>query len=400
MSLGAAKTSGQEPLWNLTFITFIVINFFIFFGFDMLLPTLSLYLDSKGCSKEEIGLIFASFAASSVLSRLMTTRLSRWLGATRVLRCGLAICFLGSLTFFVFPHRFFYALARVLHGAGVGLTSTLMVSMAAQVIPPQRLGEGLGYLGLGATVALAVGPLAGIDLAQSLGYKVMFTSVAMCSVAAGLMSLLLPFIRLSSDQAPDPPGLKSFIETRALRPACLIFLMGAASCSVSAYLAIYCQELGLGNAAAFFVVSTVGTVSARVCSGRVYDRYGAGAVIPPAVVILVLSILTLVLFPSPVPMTIASVFYGLGFGSIFPAVQALTLSSVPPERRTAASAVFYVCFDLGIGLGTLFLGLLAGRLQTFKVVYIAAPVFLLCLLATFFLLFGRKPGAGQRGART
>jgi predicted MFS family arabinose efflux permease len=302
--------------------------------------------------------------------------------------------------FFLIPHEFFYALARVLHGAGVGLTSTLMVSMAAQVIPPQRLGEGLGYLGLGATVALAIGPLVGIDLAQVFGYKVLFTSVAMCSVLAAVVSLLLPFIRLSSDLAPDPPGLNSFIETRALGPSSLIFIMGASSCAVSAYLAIYCKELGLANAAAFFVVSTIGTLLARVTSGRIYDRYGAVAVIPPAVLLLIMALLVLVLFPYPVPMTVASIFYGLGFGSVFPAVQALTLSSVPSERRTAASAVFYICFDLGIGLGTLSLGLLAGHFGTFSVVYIASPVFLLCLLVVFFTLLSQHKLKGvQRRAK-
>ncbi|MDR0620695.1 MAG: MFS transporter [Deltaproteobacteria bacterium] len=397
-------TNPKPPLWNLTFVTFIVINFCIFFGFDMLLPTLSLYLDARGCSKEEIGLIFASFAASSVVSRLMTTRLSRWLGATRVLRCGLAICLVGSLMFFLIPHRFFYALARILHGAGVGLTSTLMVSMAAQVIPPQRLGEGLGYLGLGATVALAIGPLVGIDLYDDFGYKAMFTSVAGCSLLAGLISLRLPFIRLSSDLAPDPPGLKSFVETRALGPSSLIFIMGASSCAVSAYLAIYCQELGLGNAAVFFVVSTIGTLSARTTTGRIYDRYGPMAVIPPGAVVFSMSVLVLVLFPSKVPMTVAAIFYGLGFGSIFPAVQALTLSSVPSTRRTAASAVFFICFDLGIGLGTLFLGLLAGHFATYRVVYVASPILMVFLILTFFALYGRKkpkplcPGHGRGGS--
>jgi predicted MFS family arabinose efflux permease len=358
----------------------------------MLLPTLSLYLDAQGCSKEEIGLIFGSFAASAVVTRVMTTRLSRWLGATRVLRCGFGICFVGSLTFFVIPHPFFYALARILHGAGVGLTSTLMVSMAAQVIPPQRLGEGLGYLGLGATVALAAGPLVGIDLYNDFGYKVMFSSVAACSLLAAIISLRLPLIRLSSDLAPDPPGLASFIETRALGPASLIFIVGASCCAITSYLAIYCQELGLTNAATFFVVSTIGTVLARTTTGRIYDRYGPVAVIPPGAAVLLMAILVLVMFPRPVPMTIASIFYGLGLGTIFPAIQALTLSSVPSERRTAASAVFFICFDLGIGLGVLFLGLLAGYFGTYSVVYVASPIFLVFMIILFFALFGHgKP---------
>jgi MFS family permease len=219
-------------------------------------------------------------------------------------------------------------------------------------------------------------------------------------VIAGLISLRLPFIRLSSDLAPDPPGLSAYIETRAIAPASLIFIMGASSCAVTAYLAIYCQELGLGNAASFFVVSTIGTLSARITTGRVYDRYGPKAVIPPGATLMIVAILVLVLFPYPVHMTIASVFYGLGIGSVFPAVQALTLSSVPTERRTAASAVFFICFDLGIGLGTLSLGILAGYFGTFSVVYIASPIFLAFMLVLFFALFGgNKTRHSQNAAK-
>ncbi|MDR0356663.1 MAG: MFS transporter [Deltaproteobacteria bacterium] len=382
----------KPQLWTLTFLTFIFINFFIFLGFDMLLPTLSLYLDSQACSKEEIGLIYASFAVSSVFSRLMTTRLSKRFGPTRVLRFGLGICFVGSLMFFVIPHQLFYALARILHGAGVGLTSTLMVSMAAQTIPAERLGEGLGYLGLGATTALAIGPLVGIKLSTTWGYEAMFTSVACCSVAAGLISLYLPKIKLASDLAPIPKGLKSLIEIKALPPSTLIFTFGAATCAITSYLAIYCQELGIKNAASFFVVSTIGVLTARMTAGRIYDRYGHLFVIPPAVALLITAILSLVFFPDPKIMLAASVLYGLGVGTLFPSIQALTLSSVPDERNTAASAVFFVCFDVGIGLGTMILGFLAGFFGTFKAVFAASPFFLILLLLIYLTLFARGQG--------
>ena len=146
------------------------------------------------------------------------------------MRRGLVLCFAGTFMFYVIPHPLFYALARLMHGAGFGLTSTLMVSMAAQVIPPRRLGDGLGYLGLGATVALAIGPLLGIWLSGAYGYKVMFTCVAFCYVAATLISLSLPAIKLASDSFQGDMGLKSFWEVRAFPPASLGLLFGIAAC--------------------------------------------------------------------------------------------------------------------------------------------------------------------------
>ncbi|MDR2442401.1 MAG: MFS transporter [Deltaproteobacteria bacterium] len=379
------------PLWTLTFLTFLSINFCIFLGFDMLLPTLSLYLDHQGCGKEQIGLIFASFTVSAVTMRLTAARLSRRFGATTVLRYGLSICFVGTFMFFLIPHPFFYATARLLHGAGFGLTSTLMVSMAAQVIPPQRIGEGLGYLGLGATVALAIGPLVGLKLATDYGYKLMFTTIALCYVAATFVSLTLPKLRLASDSKKDAFSLKDFLVVKAFPPASLIMLYGAAACAVTSYLAIYCQELGLPSAAGFFVISTIGTLTARLTSGRVYDRYGHFTVIPPSILLLVLSVLSIVLLPHPATLYISAVVYGLGMGSLFPSIQALTLSSVPPENRTIPTAIFFNAFDIGIGTGTLLMGLLAGHFGTFAVVYLAAPCFMLTLFALYLYYYLGRP---------
>jgi predicted MFS family arabinose efflux permease len=364
----------------------------------MLLPTLSLYLSGQGCDEGEIGLIYSSFAVSSVTSRLLAARLSRRFGATKVVRRGLLICFAGTFMFFAIPHPFFYALARLMHGGGFGLTSTLMVSMAAQVIPPNRLGEGLGYLGLGATVALAVGPLLGLWIATSLGYKAMFVSIALCYVAATLISLSLPQLRLASDLKGESLGLRSFLEVRAFKPASLIMLYGSASCAVTAYLAIYCQEIGLPSAAVFFVAATIGTFSARLTTGRIYDRYGHFMVVPPSVVLLISALLAIVFLPSPAMLYAAAVVYGLGMGSIFPALQALTLSAVPVERRTVASALFFNFFDIGIGIGTALMGLLAGLMGTFSVVYLAAASALVLLMALYLFYYLPRPGA-PRAAR-
>jgi predicted MFS family arabinose efflux permease len=338
-----------------------------------------------------MGLIYSLFAISSVSSRLFAARLSRRFGATKVVRRGLGVCFVGSFMFFAIPHPFFYGLARLLHGAGFGLTSTLMVSMAAQIIPPRRMGEGLGYLGLGATVALAAGPLVGLWISSAWGYKAMFTSIALCCVAAILISLTLPPLRLASDLKRDALGIKNFFEAKAFPPASLILIYGVAACSVTSYLAIYCKEMDLSSAAGFFVVSTIGTVAARLSAGRVYDRYGHFCVIPPALMLLACALLSIVFFPAPAVLYCAAVVYGLGMGSLFPSVQALTLSSVPVERRTVAAAIFFIAFDIGIGSGTAMMGLLAQTQGTFSVVYLASVAFVAVLFALYLFYYLSKP---------
>jgi len=53
---------------------------------------------------------------------------------------------------------------------------------------------------------------------------------------------------------------------------------------------------------------------------------------------------------------LAGVFYGLGFGSVQPSMQALTVRNVPFHRRGAANGTFFSAFDLGIAVGALLWG--------------------------------------------
>ena len=43
--------------------------------------------------------------------------------------------------------------ARVIHGFGFGLSTTFAAALVADVIPASRRGEGIGYFGLGSTIA-------------------------------------------------------------------------------------------------------------------------------------------------------------------------------------------------------------------------------------------------------
>jgi MFS family permease len=386
---------GKPPLWTLGFLTYLAINLCIFMGFDMLLPTLSLYLASKGCPKEIIGLIFASFAVSSVTSRLYANRFSQFLGPTAVVKIGLGMCCLGSLLFFVFPHVASYALARLAFGAGYGLTSTLMLSMAAQAIPPSRLGEGLGYLGLGATVALAIGPLVGLDLAMSHGYVVLFVSTALCYVLAILISLTLPKVTLAPPDKAKTSLRESMRPLKGVaKPTFLIFVYGLSVCAVTAYLAVYCEEKSLPPAAQFFVISTLGTLASRVTSGRIYDRFGHRFVVPPAAALVGIALIMVYLSHGQASYYVAAVVYGLGVGSLFPALQALTLASAPKGYRTMASAFFYNAFDVGIGLGTLGMGFWAAQFDSYRTVYALAAILMAVTLA-IYLFFYRRRQSGE-----
>ncbi|MDR1038562.1 MAG: MFS transporter [Deltaproteobacteria bacterium] len=446
----------KPPLWTRTFFTFLFVNLCVFMGFNMLLPTLPLYLEAAGLTEQEIGIVFGSFTISAITARITAGRLSGLLGAVRTARAGLFVCAGGTLVYFLHDSIPSYVAARLLQGLGFGLTSTLLVSLASQTIPPSRMGEGLGYLGLGATVALAIGPYSGLYAAETYGFVAMFVGASACCVAAGLVSLLLPRISFPRPRAaaagkpdagagkPDAPPMPAAppdgtdaarrdgsgadavrtaaranallaleakaaspttpaprkrlrVEWAAVPPSFLMLVYGVAASAIVTYLAVYAKERGMPSAAEFFVVSTAGTVVSRLWAGRLFDRKGHFYVIPPAVALIAFSIVSILVVPGRALMDTAAVCYGMGAGALFPSLQTLALTSVPPDRRTTASAYFFVSFDIGMGAGSVVMGGLAGLFSSYRVVYVAAIVCMAFFAASYFLIFSKGRDADGPG---
>ena len=385
-------------LWTLTFLTFIVLNLFIFMGFDILLPTLSLYLEANGRNEAEIGRIFGTFMVSAVLVRMFASRLSRRFDAMWLARLGFFCCALAGIYYFWAHTVTAGVAARFLHGAGFGLAQTLMMAMASQIIPPSRMGEGMGYLGLGTTLALAAGPFLGLWLVDEYGYFTMFAVVAAFYVGSVLTLSFLPKIQLASAQSDAPAPRLVLIDHRVLVPALLIFIIGFIISSVSMFMALYCREKGLPYAGHFFVFSAIGLFAARLFAGRIHDRAGHMYVLLPAGLILMGCMLLLWLTADRDILLTVAVLYGLSSGAIFPSIQALTIEAVPLSGRTEATASFFNAFDLGLGTGSLTLGWLAGQMGSYSSVFFGGGMAAVAFLVFYLYYMVIKKVARKKAA--
>jgi len=57
---------------------------------------------------------------------------------------------------------------RIIQGVGWGFSTTASGTIATDLIPPRRRGEGMGFFGLSGNVALAMGPTLGLALAAAI----------------------------------------------------------------------------------------------------------------------------------------------------------------------------------------------------------------------------------------
>ncbi|MBT2725824.1 MFS transporter [Bacillus sp. ISL-75] len=384
--------SNTPSLWNKTFFIIMFANAFAFFAFDLLLPTLPLFLAKHGgLDISQIGLIIGSFTFSAIIIRPFTEFFTNKFGKKKTLVVSILICLISSLGYY-FGTNFILALSiRILHGFGFGLAVTILSTLAAEIIPKQRRGEGMGMLGNGTTIALALSPFVGIWLFNSYNPIILFGTAG---VSLLIFLFCISFIsfpeRVINSNQKETSFLKSLIEPSAIFPSFLMLLFGICMGGVISFMALYAKELEIEGVEWFYFVNTVSGFLIRFISGKVFDRKGHAWVLVPSSISVIIGFVLIYQTTTLSDLIIAAILYGMGTGSLFPSLQAWALNNTKPERYTKVTAMFFNSFDLGIGGGSAVLGLIAAKTNYGSIYLFSAFVMVFFLLVYCSVLFLNK----------
>ena len=346
----------EAPLFTGAFCLLFTVNLFLSLTLYMANPLMSQHLSRVGIAAAAAGAVIGSMSIASMLLRPV----SGWI-CDRFSRKALLLLFTAltaaSLAGYAFARSAaLFLILRVAHGISFGVTTTVTMAYVSEFLPAGRAGEGMGYFALGQSVATAIGPSLGLWLQNAAGSEAAFLTAAAIAAAGALLVLALP------ESAPRTradgrlrlrPG--DFIAREALPFALLTIALSAANGVETSYVAGYAQTLGLSNAGWYFTLSAAVLFLARLFLGRLGDRKSFSAVFYPAAALICAAFVLLAFLRAEfaVPMlAAASVLKAAGVGMLQPAIQAGCVSSVPPERRGAASSTYYIGADLGQGGGT------------------------------------------------
>ncbi len=141
--------SRREPIWTGNFIAVSFVNLFVFLSFQMIFPTLPLYVKSLGGSDAVIGLVMGIFTAATLIARPTAGILLDRIGKKKVLLCGLGVFTVMVYLYGMVGSIALIILVRLGHGLGWGLAGTSTATIAAEIIPKSRFAEGMGWFSPG-----------------------------------------------------------------------------------------------------------------------------------------------------------------------------------------------------------------------------------------------------------
>lgn len=355
--------------------------------FPFVLPV---YLQTLGASDIELGLITTITTIAALLIRPFGGALLDRFGRKGVLIAGILLMTLSAFAYSVFTLIIAIFVVRFLHGLSWGVASTASQTVASDVIPPKRFGEGMGLFALSASLALAIAPGLALELFNGEG----FLPVVWVTVGFLVVSLVLSLLfKLPKVKPSQPFRLRNIFEKDSAVPALLVFCLTMCYGGLTTFLALHAAAQGVEGIGVFFTAYAIAVALSRPLLGKVVDSKGYGVIIVPGLVAMTASLVLLAFADSLALFIVVAFLYGFGFAACNSTLQTMAVADVPFERRGAANATYLVGFDSGIGLGALVSGVLVGFIG-YSGLYLSFALLPILTGALFFLLARkRKPPA-------
>jgi MFS family permease len=231
----------------------------------------------------------------------------------------------------------------------------------------------MGWFGIANSVGLILGPAVGMPIADGAGFRTLFL-VAGGVALMGLACIgMLPRIGRVPAVIARPPRPQDFFSPAAVLPSVLLLFLYVPYGAMLAFIPIVAADRGLGNPGTFYTAFALAVLVIRSKAGHVSDRRGRPAVIIPGLLLAGVGFAILGLTSGRIWVLVGAAIYGFGFGSVQPALMALTADRVPPEERGKAMGTFYTAWELGIMTGSTGAGLLL-EVADFPLMLLASSV--------------------------
>jgi len=379
----------KDKLWNSNFIIACITYFLVACSFNLLMPTIPIFLSEElGIEPYKIGIALSSYAIALLIIRPFC---GYWVDVFQrkpllILGIGLFVAaYVGY--FFAFTVLFFVVL-RFFHGMFWGLSTVSANTVAIDIIPASRRAEGIGYFGVNSNLAMAIAPYIAVNIYAAYG----FNALIGCALAMGILSVIVVSfikvpIRKKLDKIP-PMSFDRFILIKALPILFNQLFISFGWGTLVAFAVLYGKQIGIENSGIFFLFLACGIILSRVTSGKFVDRGYIHIVITFALIVIVAGFTGFALLNSIYFYCLSAFFIGIGYGTLFPALQTVYINMAPASKRGTANSTYLTGFDLGIGAGML-LGASVAQHWGFSNMFLLSGG--LCLLAVIiYQLNSRK----------
>jgi len=395
----------KPKLWSIQLVYTLIVYLVINLSGIILITVLPLFTLTIGGNNTIAGLLSTFLTMSALAFRPLFGKMLDNSGRRKVLVLGLSLFALSAIVQ-VFSTNIYMLLAlRLFQGIGLSAYSTALGTILADVVPASRITEGVGYFRISQTISLAVGPTLALSLYDRTGHQLPIILAFIIALISIVFAILIDYERkpknnpdanndeLSSvrKEITPPQNLvkKSFFERTSIRPCIVLLFIVFAVSSVFSFMPIFAITRNIENIGLFFTFYGISMVLATFFTSKIADRHGHLIVFLPGIAITFMLFITLA-FAYELPLVLlAAVFYGAGYGTVQPVLNAIVVKLSPPERRGAANATLYATLDIGFGIGSFVWGAVS-QFAGFTIVFLGCAFCIVLSALAYFLFLHRS----------
>lgn len=390
--------NSKVPLWTRNFILVSAINFQLVLIFYLLVVVIVGYAVAElGASTAQAGLVSGLFIVGTLIGRLLVGKFLEHFGRKTTLIVGLTGFLIFSSLYFIKFDVGMLLFVRFMHGFMMGMASTVLGTIIAQILPPTRRGEGIGYYSMSSTLGTAIGPFLAIWMMLHIGYHAIFLLSSVIAICCLIVALFVQIPDLpqqtktiqNTNTVKNSSFISQFVEKNALPISFIMLLASVCYSGVLSFVNFYAKEIDLVEAASvFFLMYAIAILLSRPFTGPLMDRKGENIIMYPAFVIMAIALFLLSQVQSAWMLLLCAALLGLGYGNIQSVCQTIAVKSAHVERMGFATSTFFIFLDAGLGFGPYFLGLALNSIS-YSLLYLYSAVATLLCIVMYYILHGK-----------
>jgi predicted MFS family arabinose efflux permease len=345
----------MDKIWNKKFILLFITNLLMMATFYAAVPIIPVYCQEIGIRGSKIGIVLTAMSVTTVLFRPFAGYILDNFNRYHVYLLFLALFSLSFLGFAMMSVFGLLVLIRLYMGVVYSVCGSATMTLAGDVLPQKKVSPGINRFALTNSLGMAVGPFIGIQVQNIMSSKASFITLFVLTLVA------LFCVSCCKIKYPKVKRKKFKISDAFYKPAVpfmlnMIFLMipfGA----VIAYSSILAQEKGLSAVTPYFYICLVaGILLSKFSTQKMIDAGKHTIFVVISLLVLIATMISYYFMETAIHFLLAGFLFGLGYGILQPLFQSFVTGTAPAPKRGAANATYLLSYDIGIGIGSLIMG--------------------------------------------
>lgn len=376
-----------NKIWNRKFILLFITNLLVLAAFYASIPIIPVYCQEIGITGSKVGIVLTAMSVATILFRPVAGYLLDNFNRYLVYLLFLFLFCLSFPAFLIFPIFGALIVIRLYMGAVYSVCGSATMTLASDVLPSDKVTEGISRFAFTISIGMAVGPFVGIQVQNNMSSSASFLTVFAITVVALICVICCRM------HYPKAERKKSSLKDSIYKPAFpfmfnMMFLMipyGA----VIAYSSILAQEKNLTSFLPYFYIFLVaGMLLSKLSTQKMIDAGKHRILVYVSLIILVLTMVSYVFLSTGIHLLAAGFFFGLGYGILQPLFQSFVTGTTPAPQRGVANATYLLSYDIGIGIGSLLMGFMQESIGLSKGFALTAIAYVIGALIYIFYADG------------